>query len=97
MKFSLITVAAAATAVIVSASPIMKRAPQVVCGGYTYYASTVQTCLNNANSDAAPSSSYPHRYNNYVRHRQYSHQFRHASTNSGHHLSHSIITGGFRL
>ncbi|PWN28437.1 Ribonuclease/ribotoxin [Jaminaea rosea] len=52
-------------ALLTLAAPIEKRAPSVSCGGRSFTSSQVNKAVQNSNSDAAPSSSYPHQYNNY--------------------------------
>lgn len=48
-----------------SSSLIEKRAPSVNCGGKSYSSSLVNRCVNNSDNDAAPSTTYPHQYNDY--------------------------------
>lgn len=53
--FSMLTVA-------VMAAPMIKREPSVSCGGRTFSGSQVATAVNNADNDAAASTTYPHTY-----------------------------------
>ena len=48
-----------------SSSLIEKRAPSVNCGGKSYSSSLVNRCVNNSDNDAASSTTYPHKYNDY--------------------------------
>ncbi|KAK0539396.1 hypothetical protein OC835_001145 [Tilletia horrida] len=47
------------------ASPIAKREPSVNCGGHTYSSSQVALAVQYADEGAAPSTTYPHQYNDY--------------------------------
>ncbi|KAE8267152.1 hypothetical protein A4X09_0g5191 [Tilletia walkeri] len=63
------TLALLALPAAILASPITttfeKRAPAVNCGGKAYTSTQVNRAVSYSNSDAAPSTTYPHTYNNY--------------------------------
>ncbi|CAO1631293.1 unnamed protein product [Parajaminaea phylloscopi] len=53
-------------ALVAVAAPVaQKREPSVSCGGRSFSGSQVAQAVNNADNNAASSSSYPHTYNDY--------------------------------
>ncbi|KAK0548914.1 hypothetical protein OC846_002503 [Tilletia horrida] len=63
MKFA--TLAVLSLAAVVVSAPIEKREPSVSCGGKRYSSGQVATAVDYSDSNAAPSTTYPHQYNNY--------------------------------
>ncbi|KAL9936887.1 hypothetical protein V8E36_004122 [Tilletia maclaganii] len=67
-SFNLVLVfALASLPAFIAASPIAltKREPSVSCGGVSYSSSQVALAVQYSNEDAAPSTTYPHTYNDY--------------------------------
>lgn len=62
MVRSLILFASLFIGALALAAPHQKRAPSVRCGGRSFTSAQVNEAVDNADSDAAPSTTYPHDY-----------------------------------
>ncbi|KAK0548913.1 hypothetical protein OC861_002394 [Tilletia horrida] len=63
MKFA--SLALLALPAIALAGPIQKREPSVTCGGKYYSSSQVSQAVEYSDYGYAPSTTYPHQYNDY--------------------------------
>ncbi|CAD6941315.1 unnamed protein product [Tilletia controversa] len=65
MQFFTLALLVLPAAILASPLTLEKREPAVSCGGKYYTSGQVARAVSYSNSNAAPSTTYPHTYNNY--------------------------------